>query len=228
MKAIILAGGFGTRLQSVVKDVPKPMADVNGRVFLEYILDKLLPFIDGIILSVGYKQEVITKHFQNTYKGISIQYSCEETPLGTGGAIKQALGLIENEESVLILNGDTFFDLDIQKFISSSKSNKLTLSLKPMQDFDRYGSVEVDDVNILSFKEKTFVKEGYINAGVYLASSQILEKVRENIFSFESFLENEKDACYYIEDSYFVDIGIPKDYKKAQVDLKDFFIEEQI
>jgi len=224
MKAIILAGGFGTRLQSVVKNVPKPMASINSKPFLEYLFLKLLSCnIDEVILSVGYKQEIIKDYFHHQYRSIKIRYSCENEPLGTGGAIKKALQLLDTQENVLVLNGDTFFNLDINKFYQSSKNKSLSLALKPMYDFDRYGSVEISNNRIVSFKEKKFVKSGLINAGVYLMKTSIFDKIKEEVFSFEAILETRKNINSYVEDCYFVDIGIPKDYKKAQMDLKDFF-----
>jgi len=224
MKVIILAGGFGTRLQSVVKDVPKPMADVNSKPFLEYIFEKLLEYnVDEVILSVAYKQEIIKEYFKDKYKSIDIKYSCEETPLGTGGAIKQAMSFLNTHQNILVLNGDTFFNLDIKKFYESAKDSELSISLKPMKNFDRYGSVVVDEKCVVSFKEKMFISEGLINAGVYVMKREILQNVAKESFSFESFLEKQKNVNYYIEDSYFVDIGVPQDYEKAQIDFKELF-----
>lgn len=224
MKAIILAGGFGTRLQSVVKDVPKPMANINSKPFLQYILDKLnMSNVDEVVLSVGYKQEIIKNYFKDRYKNINILYSCEDKPLGTGGAIKQAINLLDTKENVLVLNGDTFFDLNIESFYEKSSSSDLSISLKPMKCFDRYGSVETSGNVVTSFKEKMFVDDGLINAGVYLIKKSFFNTIKENTFSFESFLQRQKKINFYVEDSYFVDIGIPQDYKKAQIDFKELF-----
>ena len=224
MKAIVLAGGFGTRLQSVVKDVPKPMAEINGKPFLAYLFDNLVKYgINEIIVSVGYKQESIIRYFKTNYKGIAIRYSSEEEPLGTGGAIKKAIQLLDPNQEVLILNGDTFFNLDLGRFSFVSKGKKIALALKPMKNFDRYGSVEVDDKNVISFQEKSFVSEGLINAGIYFINTDIFKQMREDIFSFETFLQSQTDIGFYIEDSYFIDIGIPDDYKKAQIDFKELF-----
>jgi len=224
MKAVILAGGFGTRLQSVVKDVPKPMADINKRPFLEYLLERLISAnVTEVVLSVGYKQDIIKNYFKDKYKSIDILYASEDKPLGTGGALKKSLKLLNTKENVLVLNGDTFYNLDIKKFYQSALLNNLTLSLKPMQNFDRYGSVEIEGECISSFREKSYVDKGLINAGVYLMKSNLLESVKEELFSFEDFLQEQKCIHYYVEDSYFVDIGIPQDYKKAQIDFKELF-----
>ena len=112
MEAIILAGGFGKRLKSKIKDIPKPMAPINGRPFLEYIMQKLLNYgFDHVVLSVGYKSEVISDYFGDNYFGIRISYVKETSPLGTGGAIKLALTK-SKEDHIFIINGDTYFDID--------------------------------------------------------------------------------------------------------------------
>ena len=224
MKAIVLAGGFGTRLQSVVKDVPKPMAEINKKPFLTYLLERLNFYgFHDVTLSVGYKQESIINHFKDSYKDISLHYCKEDTPLGTGGAIKKALEMIRSKENILVLNGDTFFDIDLKKFYNLSKNAPLTLALKEMENFDRYGSVEVKNGKITAFREKKFVQKGLINTGVYSLHKTILENIPQKQFSFETFLEQQKEINYSIDNGYFVDIGVPQDYYKAQVDLKDFF-----
>ncbi|UCN00485.1 nucleotidyltransferase family protein [Sulfurimonas sp. SWIR-19] len=224
MKVIILAGGFGTRLQSLVKDVPKPMAKIGKKPFLEYIFTKLSSFeIDEVVLSVGYKQKIIKEYFKNKYKNIKITYSSETTPLGTGGAIKKALKLLPTDENILILNGDTFFNLKIDAFFDFSTNSLITIAIKPMQNFERYGSVIVHHNRVLSFEEKVFTKKGFINTGVYSISPKIFEQHTQNIFSFEDFLNEQKNIKAYTANSYFVDIGIPKDYIKAQTDFKELF-----
>jgi D-glycero-alpha-D-manno-heptose 1-phosphate guanylyltransferase len=231
MEVIILAGGFGTRLQSVVKDVPKPMAEINGKPFLEYLLEYLSQYsITKIILSVGYKQDVIKEYFQNSYKHISLGYSCEDEPLGTGGAIKQALKLIAPEtKNVLVLNGDTFFQIDLQKLkkINDTLSADITISLKEMIDFDRYGAIKIESNLVKKFEEKKFYKKAYINAGVYMIKKNIFDTLSETKFSFEEFLEKNLallKVCPYISNkSYFIDIGIPEDYEKAKDDFKNIF-----
>ena len=232
MEVIILAGGFGTRLQSVVKDVPKPMANINGKPFLEYLLDYLLKYnITNVTISVGYKQEIIKNYFKDKYHNINIKYSCEDEPLGTGGAIKKAIGaLSENDDKILVVNGDTFFNVDLFKLIREDKilDSDITVCLKEMKDFDRYGSVKVNNSIITRFEEKKFYKKAYINCGVYIINKNIFRKVKTlDKFSFEEFLENNLSnirACSYIaNDAYFIDIGIPDDYKKAQIDFKEIF-----
>lgn len=231
MTAIILAGGFGTRLQSVVRDVPKPMADINGKPFLEYLFQYLSKYnISDVVLSVGYKQEIIKDYFGNKYKNINIKYSCEDTPLGTGGAIKKAFSLIETDDSILVINGDTFFDVNLDNLTNKTIKNNfdIVMSLKELKDFDRYGSVIVEDNIIMDFQEKKFITKGYINCGVYVIRKQIFDNMEAlNNFSFEEFLKSNLSnlAAYshISNDSYFIDIGIPDDYTKAQIDFKEIF-----
>lgn len=232
MEVIILAGGFGTRLQSVVKDVPKPMADINGKPFLEYLLNYLSQYnITNVVLSVGYKQDTIKNYFKDKYNNINLEYSCEEEPLGTGGAIKQAIGMLnKKDDKALVINGDTFFQADLSKLIEvdTPLNSDITLCLKEMINFDRYGSVKVDSDVITKFEEKKFYKKAYINCGVYVISKNIFTKTETlNKFSLEEFLETNLSnikACSYISnDSYFIDIGIPDDYAKAKIDFKEIF-----
>jgi D-glycero-alpha-D-manno-heptose 1-phosphate guanylyltransferase len=233
VEVIILAGGFGTRLQSVVKDVPKPMADINGKPFLEYILQYLSQYnITNIILSVGYKQEIIKDYFHNSYKGIPLQYSCEDEPLGTGGAIKKALNLLTTSmNNILVINGDTFFQVNLPMLekMNDKFDADITMSLKEMHDFDRYGAVQVENNVIKKFEEKKFYKKAYINCGVYMIKKSLFDKLSTNDkFSFEEFLEkslkNLKVYSYISDDSYFIDIGIPSDYEKAKTDFKNMFL----
>ncbi|WP_122894009.1 D-glycero-D-manno-heptose 1-phosphate guanosyltransferase [Arcobacter peruensis] len=220
MEAIVLAGGLGTRLKSVVSNLPKPMAPIENKPFLEYILKYLEKNgITKIILSVGYKWETIKEYFGNNYNSIELIYSVESEPLGTGGAIKTAMKYI-NEKEFFIINGDTYFDVDL-KLLNLHQNSKLLLSLKYMENFDRYGCVESNSsFQVLAFKEKEYRENGNINAGVYLASKEVFDNFDlPDKFSFEEFMENnlnELKIIVKIFDSYFIDIGIPEDYKKAQ------------
>lgn len=220
---IILAGGFGTRLSTVVKDVPKPMAPINGKPFLHYIFKELQhQKIKNVVLSVGHLKEVIQDYFQENYLGISIQYAVEHEPLGTGGGIKHAFSLVEDD--AYVLNGDTFFDIELSKLKKGNAD--ISIALKPMFNFDRYGTVELNDENrIISFNEKKHCEHGLINGGVYYFSKSLFEKtVTEHKFSFEKdVLEkhlNDLNIHGTIFDNYFIDIGIPDDYEKAKVDFK--------
>ena len=223
MQAIILAGGLGTRLRSVVSDVPKPMAMINDKPFLYYLLNTLNnQGFNKVILAVGYKKEVIEDYFKNQFKNIKIVYSVEDQPLGTGGAIKKALDYVD-ESYAYIFNGDTFFDIDFSKF---KTSKDIAIACKYLENFDRYGKVEITDGIITSFYEKQSNQSGYINGGVYCIKKDIFKNYNfSEKFSFEKdFLEpyiTKLSIEAYCSNSYFIDIGIPEDYYKAQEDFKN-------
>ncbi|EPV5855487.1 D-glycero-D-manno-heptose 1-phosphate guanosyltransferase [Campylobacter jejuni] len=215
MQAIILCGGLGTRLKSVIKDIPKPMAPINDKPFLEFIFEYLKKQgIKEVILAVSYKYEVIKEYFKDEFLGIKIKYSIEKEPLGTGGAIKEALKFIKNE--AYVLNGDTFFDIDLSKL--KLNGSKIYLALKQMNNFDRYGTVNVDGrALVISFEEKVFKKQGLINGGIYLLDKDIFKDFAlQEKFSFEEFLQENYEklkAKAHIFDDYFIDIGVPEDYR---------------
>lgn len=227
-EAIILAGGFGTRLQGVVKDVPKPMAPVNGRPFLTYILDYLIEYqYDKAVLSVGYLHEKIEAYFGNQYKSLEIDYAVETEPLGTGGGILFAMSKCTTD-NVLVINGDTMFKVDLDAFerFHMEKGGLLSIVLREVDDVSRYGSVVIGNDNLIALfaeKQVTFGR-GYINGGVYLINRKLFEKhPQSQKFSFEKDLMTK---CYTQElfyampsDGYFIDIGIPEDYNRAQVEL---------
>jgi D-glycero-alpha-D-manno-heptose 1-phosphate guanylyltransferase len=221
-----LSGGFGTRIQSVISDVPKAMAPVCGKPFLYYILRNLVrQNIDRIILAVGYKHEVIINYFGNKFQSADLIYSIEDEPLGTGGGIRLAIEMAV-EKQILVINGDTCFDLSFRELalFHTGGGFDLTMCLKPMKHFDRYGTVTVDQSRVTGIKEKQPCDSGLINGGVYLINREIIEKFPVNSkFSFEKdFLEKEVDWLKFgafISDKYFIDIGIPEDYEKAQCDF---------
>ncbi len=226
LEAIVLSGGLGTRLRSVVSDLPKPMAPIGDKPFLEYILKYLQNNgISRAILSVGYKWETIKEYFGDKFENIELIYSVEDEPLGTGGAIKKAMTQAKNNQ-VYIINGDTFFNVDLQS-LELQNDSKLILSLKQMNEFDRYGCVESDDNNfVTAFTEKGYKKSGNINGGIYLASIDIFDNYDLNEkFSFEEFMQDnfqKLKASVKVFDNYFIDIGIPEDYEKAQSEIKDY------
>lgn len=232
MEVIILAGGLGTRLRSEVKDVPKCMAPVAGKPFLWYLLKNLTkyPEITRVILSVGYLCEVIFEWVEQAKEEFSFEfdYAIEEQPLGTGGGIKLALEKVK-DECVFVLNGDTYFAVDLMKLYKAHCINKkaITLSLKPMEKFDRYGNVEIENATgtILSFNEKKYCEKGLINGGIYVISKNatLFEGLSEK-FSFETEVLEPQCARHQllgvVQNGYFIDIGIPEDYKKANIELK--------
>lgn len=230
-EAVILAGGLGTRLQSVVSDVPKCMAEVAGHPFLYYLFDYLeKQQYNHIILSLGYKSEIVIDWLKKQNRTFKISYVIEDTPLGTGGAIKLAFDKVISDMS-FVLNGDTFFDINSVSFedFHKEKQADISIALKPMADFDRYGSVDVDNNDrIIGFNEKKYCALGLINGGVYIINKNIFDTISlpEN-FSFEKeILESRLNQLLiygYKENSYFIDIGIPSDYRKAKDDFKTLF-----
>ncbi|HMH34066.1 MAG TPA: nucleotidyltransferase family protein [Puia sp.] len=227
-EAIILAGGLGTRLRESVPDLPKCLAPVAGKPFLHYVIDHFKKQgIGKFIFATGYKSEMIETYLKSLSKDISWELSVERTPLGTGGAIKLACSRIR-DQSALVLNGDTFFGIDLGKLSAfhGESAADCTLSLKPMRDFDRYGAVALNsDGSIKSFFEKKFYQNGLINGGIYaLRVDAFLKEVFPAAFSFEKdYLEqffNKRRIFGLVQDQYFIDIGIPADYDRAQAEWK--------
>ncbi|MEW6108510.1 MAG: nucleotidyltransferase family protein [Nitrospirota bacterium] len=232
-EAVVLAGGLGTRLRSVVKDVPKPMAEVAGRPFLDFIMFFLAKNnIERAILAVGHKFEVIQEYYSNGASsfGVQIDYSVENEPLGTGGAILQAADQVKGDD-FFIVNGDTYFDVNLAELeeFAQAASADIAIALKEVQASQRYGHVECSDADrIVSFKEKGTVEgeHNIINGGVYYMSKDVLGKCSlPDKFSFETdFLQaklHDIRAYGKLFEGHFIDIGIPEDYSLAQSFLKD-------
>ena len=230
MEAIILAGGLGTRLRSELSEIPKSMALVGSRPFLEYQMDYLLANgISRFILSVGYKSEYIRKHFSDQYKNCEIIYAIEKTLLGTGGAIKNAMQFVLDDH-VVIANGDSLFFSDLETQFRSHLAYEadVTLAVKPMRKFDRYGTILIDgNGKITSFSEKQFTREGLINGGLYIFNvSSFRHLDLPDKFSIERdfFKTRVNQLNFYgaISEGYFLDIGIPEDFRKAQYEISIF------
>lgn len=228
IECIILAGGLGTRLRSAVPNLPKCMAPVAGKPFLAYVIDYFhKQGIQQFIFSLGYMHEVIEQFLQAQYPQLDIQTTIEKEPLGTGGAIKLACGKARQKD-VLVLNGDTIFTIRLNQLAAfhTSHAADCTLSLKPMQHFDRYGVVELAaDQTIKDFREKQYYEAGYINGGVYaLNVASFLQEPLPEKFSFEKdYLErryHQRKMYGLVQDAYFIDIGIPADYEKANKAFK--------
>jgi D-glycero-alpha-D-manno-heptose 1-phosphate guanylyltransferase len=228
MEAIVLAGGLGTRLRSVVADVPKPMAQVAGRPFLDYILNYLKKQgVHRVILAVGYKWEVFSSYYSHVDKsfGLELIFSVEDEPLGTGGAIFNAARTVQGD-SFFIINGDTAFDISLNNLAEffSDNNAEIVLALKQVTNADRYGSVEcAPDGRILSFLEKGQNSPSFsaINGGIYKMKKAVMERFNFPArFSFETdFLKGkigELKAFGKVFDAPFIDIGIPEDFRRAQ------------
>ena len=226
-EVIILAGGLGTRLKSTVPDLPKCMAPVAGRPFLFYVINYLRKQgINRFIFSLGYKHEVITSWLEEQFSSLDYTTVIEPEPLGTGGAIQLACKACA-AANVLVVNGDTFFDAGIAAAAQQHANTgaDCTILLKQMKDFDRYGVVETGrHGNVTAFVEKKYQQAGNINAGAYFLNvSRFLEEDFDTKFSFETdYLEkfvNARKFYGYTHDGYFIDIGIPEDYFRAQEDF---------
>jgi D-glycero-alpha-D-manno-heptose 1-phosphate guanylyltransferase len=228
MEAVILAGGLGTRLGSRLGDLPKSMASVRGRPFLAFLLDRLASAgCARVILSVGHLREAIIDKFQSSHQGMRLQYAIEDTPLGTGGAIRFALSQA-SEESVLVLNGDTYVDLDFRSITAHHDSSlrPMTMAVTRVEDTARYGGVMIENGQVAGLIEKGRVGPGWINAGVYVLNRKF--PWPDNLpsrFSFETdllgaSLDRIRPSAFLYE-GYFLDIGIPEDLDRAQVELGD-------
>lgn len=228
-EAIILAGGLGTRLREAVPDLPKCMAPVNGKPFIYFVISHLQKQgIERFIFSLGYKSEAFTNYLQELLPSGNYELVIEKEPLGTGGAIKFACNSVLHT-NVVVVNGDSIFKTNIaaQDQLHTQKKAHCTLALKPMEDFERYGVVELnEDQSIASFKEKQHYAKGLINGGVYLLNAALfLKEPLPEKFSFETdYLQkfyNQRNIFGVVQDGYFIDIGIPEDYLKAQTELTD-------
>ena len=223
MEAIILAGGLGTRLRSVVNEIPKCLAPVGGKPFLQYQLEWLSRFgCTHVVLSVGYLKEVIFQFMESRDWPFEVSYAVEEEPLGTGGGIRLALQKYHGRQ-VYVLNGDTFFNIDLSTLPFAAP---VTLALKPMRDFDRYGAVDFDGELVTGFREKEACAEGLINGGVYAIERTSLDMaLYPRRFSFEREvllpLADYGLVAGQVQDGYFIDIGIPEDYARAQRELPE-------
>jgi len=227
-EAIVLAGGLGTRLRSEIGEFPKSLAPVNGKPFLTYLLTYLKKQgINSVILSVGYKHELIEQEITNEFDGIKIQYVVEPEPLGTGGGLKLALEKTKSEV-VFVLNGDTYFDVNLHQLAAQhhNKKSTCTIALKKMDNVERYGSVDIaDEDKITAFHEKKFREKSVINGGIYCINRGILIHYPVGTpFSFETnYLEKNtpaKNVHGVIFENYFMDIGVPEDYKQFELDMK--------
>jgi D-glycero-alpha-D-manno-heptose 1-phosphate guanylyltransferase len=224
LPALILAGGFGTRLKSAVLDLPKPLADVNGKPFLWWLLNHLEnEGIKNVYLSVGYLHEHIQNFFGQKFNHMNLYYIVETEPLGTGGAIKNACQQIPDQQ-LLVLNGDTLAIADLNQFIdfASAYQSKVFMAVAEVQNASRFGTVIKNKNNqITCFAEKEKTGLGLINAGIYLIDKSIFDQFQlPHKFSFEvEFLAkyiNQLNLIAYDKVTDFIDIGIPEDYALSQ------------
>lgn len=224
MQILILAGGLGSRLQKVIGHYPKPMVLIRDKPFLEYLILQLKKHnLTKIVLCIGYLREKIKEYFQDGGKwGVEIEYSEEEKPLGTGGAIKLAESFVSSD-NFLVLNGDSYLDIDFNELIEFHKLREAsaTLALVQISKPDRYGLVEIDeDYQITSFRGKGAVsKSNLINGGVYVFHKKVLNLISEGSVSLEKDIFPKLIGKRFYgkpQRAYFIDIGIPQDYNRVQ------------
>jgi D-glycero-alpha-D-manno-heptose 1-phosphate guanylyltransferase len=227
--AVILAGGKGMRLRSVVSDKPKVLAEVNGRPFLSYLLDQLEGNnITDVVFCSGYMADAIEAYFGDSYKSIAIKYSREETPLDTGGALRLALPLLSSD-TILVMNGDSYVKTDLTVFVNSffQKKHIAKMLLVKVQDVSRFGIVTFNnEFKITSFEEKGEQKgPGWINAGIYLFEKKIISDIPKDCsYSLErNFFPKllDKRLFGFCTNDEFIDIGTPESYSRA-----DCFLEK--
>ena len=230
MEAIILAGGLGTRLRAVVPDLPKPMAPIRGRPFLEHQMDYWIgQGVTRFILSVGYKRELIEAHFGKEYRQCPLAYAREENPLGTGGGL--LLGLAQAQtDSILVLNGDTFFDVALEAMRAQhlARDAQVTVALRRVPNNDRYGEVVLNTQNVIvAFSAKPSGSEGIINGGVYIMQRAALldlgwkpgDQVGLEQDLFPALLNRNLKMLGMECAGAFIDIGVPEDYQRAAMVL---------
>lgn len=235
MQAILLAGGLGTRLRSVVSDRPKPMALIENKPFMEYVVHELSRHgITDIIFAVGYKGSMVEEYFGDGSRFLSpdgqpltVRYAYEEELLGTAGAIKNA-GKLVTEDAFFVLNADTFYQIDYSRLVrlQAERGFSMALVLREVPDVSRYGQAVLEDGRLVGFNEKTTeAKPGTINGGVYLMNRELLEDIPEGKVSLENemiprWLKEGRALGGFVNDGYFIDIGIPEDYFRFIEDVK--------
>lgn len=227
-EAIVLAGGLGTRLRSVLPHTPKPMAPVAGRPFLEILLGQLAhQGFSHVVLALGHRAEQIRSHFGSQFAGMALTCVVEPEPLGTGGAQRLALDHCRSAR-IHVLNGDTYLEFDANTLEAGHKASsaEITIVCRPVDDTARYGRVLCEGSRILGFSEKGISGPGLINAGTYLLERQAIAAIPAGRFSsFEqevlppAIARGAVAAC--VSHGLFIDIGIPADYARAQELLAD-------
>jgi NDP-sugar pyrophosphorylase family protein len=225
-EAILLCGGAGLRLRSVTGNSPKAMATVAGRPFLELLLRQLRRHdFERVILAVGYQQDIIRSHFRNEAFGLSLIYSAESSPLGTGGALRKAAGLMQSDDA-LVMNGDTYTDIDLARFLADYRESgaQVSMVVVPTDGRDDGGAVLLSrDGRVARFEEKQNASSSkFTNAGIYLMALPIICSIPtgtqislENEL-FPKWLEEGKYMRAFVHKGVSTDIGTPDRYRSAQ------------
>ena len=217
---LILAGGLGTRLQSVVSDRPKVLAEVDGKPFITYLLDQLTQAgFHAATLLTGYKGEMVEEALGLAYGEMQLGYSKEETLLGTGGAIREAARVIACDQ-LLVLNGDTFFDVDYRLLLKQVPAGADMMACRHVQDVGRYGAVQLNaSRRVVALAEKDAHGPGLINGGIYVLHRKAIAAWPETVFSVEADyfpMRLAAEQLYGLAcEGSFIDIGVPDDLKRA-------------
>ena len=225
MEAIILAGGFGTRLRQVVPHLPKPMAPIGGRYFLEILLASLATKgFRHVVLSLGYMADRVVNHFGSRFADMDLSFEIEHSPLGTGGAVRQAMSRC-NADHVFVFNGDTYLDLEVADVELHWQKNRVPIIVaRNVKNTERYGRLKLRHGRVLEFFEKGTSGAGVINAGCYVFPIDILNDFPigkpfslETDFFIEAVRRQRVDV--FVTHGRFIDIGVPEDYARAQIEL---------
>lgn len=233
IEAIILAGGLGTRLRDVIgEETPKCMAQVAGQPFLHYLLQYAAQQgVQRVVLSLGHKSHAVTGWLRTQHFPLEIKWVIEQEPLGTGGGIQLALKACKTE-NIIVLNGDTMFNIPLRSGLLQQhilRHSETTIALKALENFERYGTVEQNEEGVITaFQEKAPREQGLINGGIYCINRTVfLNRDLPEKFSFEKdYLERfvgEGKFYGYQDSGYFIDIGVPQDYERAQSDFQSLF-----
>jgi D-glycero-D-manno-heptose 1,7-bisphosphate phosphatase len=226
-QAVILVGGLGTRLGEMTRRVPKPLLEVAGKPFLDYILDELsrYPTIQDIVLLAGHQAgQVVGRYDGRRWRGATISVVSEPAPLGTGGALKHAAARLDVQ--FLLLNGDSFFDFNMLDLAASAQSSAIVrVALKRDHAGDRYGRVLLDQDFIQTFLPVGAQPNGPINSGVYCVDREVLSFIDELPCSLEQAvfprLAEKGQLRANLYDGFFIDIGVPADFERAQTELPE-------
>ncbi len=214
---VILAAGMGTRLRDVVADRPKPMADINGRPFLDYLVGSIVAqgFRD-VIICVSYMRDVIIDYFSKNYSG-NVRFSIEESPKGTAAAIKNAERIIDS--TFIVVNGDTFLKIDYKELLEHHKrSDAIATIVLSKATGERYGSVKLDGNRVIEFTEKSKTPKDFVSAGTLVFDRKVLDMIPKDT---ECSLERDTipmliregfEVNGYVTDEEFIDIGTPESY----------------
>lgn len=236
MQAILLAGGLGTRLRSVINDRPKPMALIEDKPFMEYVIHELsLHGVTEVVFAVGYKGSMVEEYFRDGSdfplpdgKGrMKISYAYEEELLGTAGAIKNA-GAQITDDIFFVLNADTFYQIDYSRLVSLMQQEALEMALvvREVPDVSRYGEAVISGSRLTAFNEKTTEsRPGTINGGIYLMRRSLLDEIPEGKVSLENdmiprWLAEGRALGGIVNDGYFIDIGVPEAYYQFIDDVR--------